>query len=150
MTTPRMTYTKNERGEFVCPHCGETKARQNTMFYHMRKHTGEMPYVCSVCSKGFIQKSGLQQHLIQAHPKEAPSPEWHCPCCDHASKMKANLMIHIARKHCEEWIPAQGEAGCSKCKKTFSSGTAYYYHAIHCFDPTPDMLEKLSMLAPTA
>lgn len=134
-------YIRNAAGEFVCPHCGVTKARQNTMYYHMKKHTGEMSHVCGVCSKGFIQKSGLDQHMLQAHPTEAAAAgtdvtEYDCPCCDHSCRMKANLVIHIARKHGDGWIPTVPTAGgatCERCDRSFSSPTAYYYHAAACF-----------------
>jgi hypothetical protein len=137
----KTTYIRNAAGEFVCPHCGVTKARQNTMYYHMKKHTGEMSHFCGVCSKGFIQKSGLDQHMLQAHPTEAAAAGadvslYACPCCDHSSKMKANLVIHIARKHGGGWIPdvpTSGGSTCSGCDRCFSSPTAYYYHAATCF-----------------
>jgi hypothetical protein len=127
-------YQKNEAGEFVCPHCGETKARQNTMFYHLKKHTGDMKYVCSVpgCDRKFIQKSGLTQHMAQAHATGTPG--WGCPCCDHTCRMKANMQIHIARMHGD--VPpaaASGATDCVVCEKTFASATAYYYHAVTCF-----------------
>jgi hypothetical protein len=140
-TSTKMIYIRNEKGEFVCPDCGVTKARQNTMYYHMKKHTGEMSHFCGVCAKGFIQKSGLQQHMLQAHPTVAAAAgtdvtEFECPCCDHSCKMKANLVIHIARKHGAGWIPdvpTSGGAICSGCDRSFASPTAYYYHAATCF-----------------
>lgn len=134
-----MTYIRNAAGEFVCPHCGITKARQNTMFYHMKKHAGDLSHVCGVCSKGFIQKSGLDQHMLQAHSSEiagAGVVEHSCPCCDHSCKMKANLLIHIARKHGDGWVPSVPTASgatCTGCERTFASPTAYYYHAAACF-----------------
>jgi hypothetical protein len=132
-------YIKNDAGEFVCPHCGETKARQNTMFYHIKKHTGDMKYACSVpgCERRFIQKSGLTQHMAQAHPSSAP--EWGCPCCDHTCRMKANMTIHIARMHVESIPPAaSGASVCVLCDRTFASATAYYYHAATCFKVTEE------------
>jgi hypothetical protein len=139
-TTTKTVYVRNEAGEFVCPHCGETKARQNTMFYHMKKHTGDMKYVCSVpgCDKRFIQKSGLTQHMAQAHP--VGLPEWGCPCCDHTCRMKANMAIHIARMH-GAGVPPAASAGateCVVCDRTFASATAYYYHASACFGGLPE------------
>jgi len=141
-----MTYLRNEKGEFVCPDCGEIKQRQNTMFYHMKKHAGVLDHVCTEpgCGKAFIQKAGLQQHVMQAHPVEGATV-WNCPCCPHSCKMKANLIIHIGRKHGAGWIPPVG-ADCSGCKKTFSSATAYYYHAVQCFTAPPDIAEKLDLV----
>ena len=147
--TKKMTYLRNDKGEFVCPDCGEVKARQNTMFYHMKKHAGEMKHVCSVCSKGFIQKSGLTQHMLQAHPAPDAAPAWACPCCDHTAKMKANLVIHIGRKHGDGWIPGVTGAGaceCTGCKRPFSSATAYYYHAVSCFAAPADLQDKMACL----
>ena len=131
MTT---TYIRNEKGEFVCPECGVTKVRQNTMFYHIQACSGEKTHACKEagCSKAFALKSGLQQHQAQAHG----STRWACPCCPHnGSKTLANLLIHIGRKHGTGWIPARDtESGtCSSCKKIFASDTAYYYHAVKCF-----------------
>ena len=143
-TGVKLTYLKNEDGHFVCPECAVVKTRQNTMHYHMKKHAGVYEHVCE-CGKAFMHKSGLQQHMLQAHP--APDAiVWDCPCCPHTSKMKANLVIHIGRKHGAGWIPPFTESGCSGCKKTFSSVTAYYYHAVKCFTPPPALAEGLKAL----
>jgi rubredoxin len=146
MTATKMTYLRNEKGEFVCPDCGVTKARQNTMFYHMKKHAGDLKHVCTVCDKGFIQKSGLQQHMLQAHPTEGCAPTWECPLCPHTCRMKSNMLIHIGRKHGEGWIPCIGAEGgtCTGCKKTFASATAYYYHAVQCFPAPTSMVDALA------
>ena len=145
VSTTKFTYIKNDKGLCVCPTCGETKARQNTMFYHMKKHTGEFNHACTLCDAKFIQKSGLVQHMTQAHPTGA-EPSWACPCCDHTSKMKANLLIHIGRKHGEGWIPAvAGACTCGGCKKGFGSATAYYYHAVQCFGSAAPEAVKLAI-----
>ena len=117
------------------------------MFYHMKKHAGDFSHVCAEhgCAKTFIQKAGLQQHMAHAHPSEN-AIQWRCPCCDHACKMKANLLIHIGRKHGNGWVPSMDNNVCVGCAKSFSSATAYYYHAVQCFTPPPSMIEKLAIL----
>jgi hypothetical protein len=144
-------YIKNDAGLFVCPDCGETKKRQNTMFYHMKKHTGNYDYPCKEagCDKAFIQKSGLEQHMMQVHRKEK-GVQWSCPCCDHTCTMKNNMMIHIGRKHGSGWIPeaeTKVECLCNGCATVFNSDTAYYYHAISCFEAPADIAEKLALLS---
>ena len=145
MDTVKLTYYKNADGHFVCPECNVVKTRQNTMHYHMKKHTGIYEHVCD-CGKEFLHKSGLRQHMFQAHP--APDAAvWNCPCCDHTSKMKANLVIHIGRKHGTGWIPkASDDGACSDCKKSFSSVTAYYYHAVKCFQAPSNIAESLTAM----
>jgi hypothetical protein len=156
MSVSKSIYLKNEEGLFVCPHCGVTKCRQNTMYYHIKKHTGELNYKCETCDKRFVQKSGLKQHVAQVHPEVAMTDTtnmyanvlWKCPCCEHSCRMKANLLIHIARKHCIKWIPADAEDhACSGCEKEFSSSTAYYYHAIQCFKVPETFLQQIRVLS---
>jgi hypothetical protein len=129
-----------ENGVFVCLECGRKEVNQNTMFYHVAGHTGVKNYCCPVegCGKSFVQKSGLTQHMTHVHP--APKPEgatnpFACPFCEHDSaKTKANLLIHIGRKHGVEWIPELTKSGrCEKCDSIQSSNTAYAYHAITCY-----------------
>jgi hypothetical protein len=62
-------YIKNAAGHFVCQHkgCSKTFARQNTMYYHMKRHAGEFTYTCAECKKGFIQKSAFLHHQAAVH-----------------------------------------------------------------------------------
>ena len=132
--TPNV-YIRNESGLYVCPHCGETKNRQNTMYYHIKKHIGVTDHKCLEpgCGKEFIQKSGLDQHRIQSHPTDSVQL-WSCGFCTHSTKSRANLMIHIGRCHSNGWIPKQLESHtCSGCNRRFISDTAYFYHAVGCF-----------------
>lgn len=126
-------YVRNDEGLFTCPHCDKVTTRQNTMFYHLKKHAGILDYKCSVpgCTKAFIQKSGLQQHMNQVHQASGPTI-FTCPHegCDHTCQMKSNMVIHIARKHSPQ-IPVYSGT-CTGCNKTFKSATAYYYHAAAC------------------
>jgi hypothetical protein len=108
------------------------------MYYHILKHTGTMKHTCPVagCGKGFIQKSGLTQHMNQVHADVVNAPVFSCPCCTHTARQKPNLLIHIGRKHGDGWIPRAVGAGavlCKGCDKEFQSPTAYYYHAVSCF-----------------
>lgn len=135
--TTKPAYTRNATGDYMCPHCDFTAKAKNpsTMFYHMLDHTGEKPHVCTEpgCDKAFKQKSGLTQHIRQVH---TGAKGFSCPCCDHTATMKANMLIHIARKHGTGIVPPVATTGactCSQCSKGFASATAYYYHSYECY-----------------
>ena len=157
MTTPvKMTYTRNEKGEYICPDCPFTAKPENpsTMHYHMKKHLGNHSYVCSItgCSKSFIQKSGLLSHQMQVHGEGCAS--FICPWCEHSCKTKANLLTHVGRKHGEDWIvgwtPLVNDAKrgtCTACAKTFNNTAAYYYHAVQCFPASDDIKLKLASIS---
>lgn len=45
-----------------CTICGKELLSAYTLANHMRSHTGERPYGCSVCEKFFKTKSNLNEH----------------------------------------------------------------------------------------
>ena len=145
VTTTTSKYLRNEAGEFVCSHCPKICAKQNTMYYHIKKnHTDDAPFKCEKCvgTPRFLQKSAYLHHCAQVHPetaKEEPNPyagvAFSCPAvgCEHSTHTKANILIHYARTHCKEWIPGYSKsAACAGCSKTFASSSAYLYHALTC------------------
>lgn len=129
-------YIKNKDGDFVCPNCNITKKKQNTMFYHMKKHEGKLPFECDICSKDFIQKSSLEIHKLSKHCDDKNSGDiYNCPFskCSFKSTTKANRRIHVIRKHFKEQISCiNDDLYCVCCKKEFQSDSAFYYHAIDC------------------
>jgi hypothetical protein len=144
--TATTKYIKNEAGHYVCPHCDKVTEKQNTMYYHIKKnHAADLPFECTKCEDcpKFLQKTTYLHHLATIHPEDATPAKGvanpyagvtvHCPSCDHNTHTKANMLIHFARVHCKEWIPAYTKSTpCTHCMKTFGSSSAYLYHAISC------------------
>ena len=131
-------YIKNEQGWFVCPSCNVVKQNQNTMYYHMKKHEGKLPFECSICKKDFIQKASLELHMLSKHKDKNVEKvdTFQCPFegCEFKALTKANRRIHCLRKHFKNEITDIMEENntCSTCKSSFLSNTAFYYHALGC------------------
>jgi hypothetical protein len=185
-------YTKNDSGLFVCTHkgCNKTAARQNTMYYHVKRHMNEFAFTCGDCNKGFIQKSAFLHHMAAVHPgndtvtipnkdetrkaallnvivSEDPTNidrnanesndikiknpyeglVFTCPCCNHETRTKANALVHYARLHAKDWIPAYNkDNGCNHCKKTFGSIAAYLYHCTGCIPANKTHRDAISRI----
>jgi hypothetical protein len=154
----RMIYTRNEAGLYVCPDCGITKEKQNTMHYHMKTHLGVLPNTCQFCKKNFLQKQQLDTHLTTnagkgSHPEidKTRVTMYECPFegCVITSSNKGQCRIHCMRKHMGKETAAILERGetneisCKECSKSFLSLGSFYYHTLKCVHLKPSDTRKL-------
>ena len=51
----------------VCGYCGHAFYRPSQLATHIRTHTGEKPYRCSVCSYSAAQKGNMRRHMQLVH-----------------------------------------------------------------------------------
>lgn len=54
---------------YECQYCKASFAQSIELTRHVRTHTGDRPYVCRECGKGYSQASGLTVHLNNFHSK---------------------------------------------------------------------------------
>jgi uncharacterized Zn-finger protein len=128
-------YQKNTAGHYVCPHCEETREKQNTMHYHYKTHDEKKGHTCTKCAKDFISKQALERHIESKHEK--PKNVYTCKKCEFESGLKGNCQIHYIRMHCKKEVGKYLEETddgflCKCCDKSFKSSTSYYYHAFDC------------------
>ena len=54
---------KKQNKKLYCTYCHKEFSKQFDLAQHVRSHTGERPYQCVICGRGFAQKSNVKKHM---------------------------------------------------------------------------------------
>ena len=86
-----------------CPHCSRCFKKKRYLDNHVRTHTGEKPFLCRFCTKGFHQYAGQYQH-----EKRCPARLFSKPSADPSEqqetgriRLNSSVSISIVRQGTE-------------------------------------------------
>ena len=125
-----VTQSKNNVARnYKCGHCGKVFPKNSRHRYlsHMRTHTGERPFKCKVCKRGFSRQDHVQVHM-RLHTGEKP---FKCTLCGASYAHKVSLKSHKcdtykAKQNKENaklkgsTISGKGDGSSDTCKKATS------------------------------
>ena len=116
---PAINRVVSEGGGWSCTLCNKTFAHNSGYKNHMRTHSNERPYVCTICDIGFKEKYHLKKHNLFIHSTELPEK---CRYCGKRFKDSTAVRAH-ERIHSDERPFA-----CRRCTKTFKTSECLWHH----------------------
>ncbi len=87
------------RKTYRCPFCGYHSRYKQNVVVHIRRHTGEKPFKCSVCHYASPDLSTLYSHMWTKHPDAKP---FKCDVCNENFVTPRQLRYHLQRRHIDQ------------------------------------------------
>ncbi|XP_036215031.2 transcriptional repressor CTCF isoform X2 [Bactrocera oleae] len=84
--------------QYSCPHCDYQADKRFLLSRHMKRHSDDRPFICSVCDRGFKTNHTLQNH-INVHLGRRPHA---CLSCESRFTTPGDLARHVRYKHTHE------------------------------------------------
>ena len=86
---------------YLCDECDFKTNSSSAFKKHMLLHSGETPFKCNVCGKGFRCKWVLNNHK-DTHLTDEEKYKFTCQYCGSMFTRKVNMTVHIKSHHPDE------------------------------------------------
>lgn len=120
-----------------CQICNKWFAQAHNFKLHMRAHSGEKPFQCSVppCRKTFVSKNAQQCHeRTHFHVKR-----FKCDLCPQRFVSESNRKTHLKRTHAPDRVK---NVKCDSCDSQFYDKYALKNHIIRVHKKNENLIEK--------
>lgn len=105
---------------YPCPFCsGKCSSESNRQNHIAIHHPQRLPYICTICGKGFQSSGGFY-----AHKATHMGRSFLCSICSAKFVHKHHLKRHLNNIHKLTW--------CLRCSGTFALGQEYDNHVMIC------------------